>query len=45
MKNDIMEVEFDQEKGLLTSLIFTKDPERANFIKTGRGLGEIHTTL
>ena len=45
MKNDILEVEFDHEKGLLTSLVFTKDPERANFIKAGRGLGEIHTTL
>lgn len=45
MKNDIFELQFDAQKGLLTSVVLSQDPERANFIKTGRGLAEIHSTL
>lgn len=42
MKNQIFEIGFDQSKGILTSLVLCKDPERANFIKAGRGLAEPH---
>ena len=45
MKNGIFEIEFDSERGILTSLVALGDPERANFIKSGRGLGELHPML
>lgn len=45
MKNDIFDLQFDEGKGLLTSLVLSRDPEGANFIKNGHGLCEIHSTL
>ena len=45
MKNDIFDLQFNEEKGLLTSLVLSRDPEGANFIKNGHGLCEIHSTL
>ncbi|MBE6666952.1 MAG: hypothetical protein E7607_01410 [Ruminococcaceae bacterium] len=44
MKNSLFEMNFDADKGRLTSLYIVGDNEKANFIKDGRGLCEIHTT-
>ena len=45
MKNSVFELQFNREKALLTSLVLTGDPERANLIKTDKGLCEICPTL
>ena len=45
MKNSVFELEFNKEKGTLTSLYLVGDGEHADFIKDGRGLCEIHATL
>lgn len=45
MKNKWTELRFDEEKGTLTSLQLVGDPWQANFIKEGRGLGELHDVL
>ncbi len=41
MKNGVFEIGFDKETGLLTSLSLVGDPEKANFVKKGRGLFEL----
>lgn len=41
MKNEIFELNFDEGKGLLTGLSLVGDPNRANFVKEGRGLFEL----
>lgn len=45
MKNSVFDIQFDEKKGLLTSLILYNDEEKANFIKEGRGLAEPHGVL
>lgn len=42
MQNGLFKIDFNPDKGILTSLILQNDPERANFIKKGRGLFEPH---
>ena len=42
MKNDIFELVFNEKLGTLTSLFLVGDKEHADFIKDGKGLGEIH---
>ena len=45
MKNNLFTLNFDNTRGILTSLILNDDPEKANFIKDGHGFCEIHPTL
>ena len=44
MKNSCFELEFNESTGQMTSLVLVGDKERANFIKIGKGLCEIHPT-
>ena len=44
MKNSVFELKFNESEGTLTSLFLTGDKERADFIKYGKGLCEIHST-
>lgn len=41
LSNNVFSVEFDEGKGIMTALTINADPEKANFIKEGRGFCEL----
>ena len=43
MKNNIFSIEFNKEVGIMNSLVINADPEKANFIKEGKGFCELNS--
>jgi len=43
MKNEIFSAQFNNERGIMTSLVINADPEKANFIKEGKGFCELNS--
>ena len=43
MKNKIFSIEFNKEVGIMNSLVINADPEKANFIKEGKGFCELNS--